>query len=239
MSTNPDSLEGITESFIAGEPTVNEEVVQKLQESNQTDTGESGTVKPETPVSSIPQSSAQSVPVREEFNPAVHESNPDGTPRLTADGKYRRKRGRKSNSPKSANTATVSAQAVPQTPNIDYRGTAVLLSSLVFNGSVAVFGPAWEPSQAEREQIENAATRYCESQDISDIPPGIALLLCMGMYAVPRLSDSQTKEKLRSIGESLGIVRPKPKVVQNESAPVADTKPVAEPQNNGFFSRIG
>lgn len=124
----------------------------------------------------------------------------------------------------------------------DYQASAGFCCDIFFSFNQSVFGPAWKPNSGEETNIRNAAARYWEANQFQDIPPGIALILAVGMYAVPRFNDEETQTRLRSIGEKLGIVKPKPVIVAEsrvQSIPKPDSafKPVDdEPplQRNGY-----
>lgn len=204
----------IAGDMIEHEPTVRSEIVDRLEEKNKASEEEN---EPQTNF----QFSTPKENVSSGFNPDIHESNPDGTPRRTKNGDYRRKRGRKqNNSARSSDNNSTQAKESRNTGNasdtVDYANMGAFFSGMLFSGCVATFGETWEPKPEERSNISNAAARYCESVGMQDIPPGIALCLCVGMYALPRFNDPATREKIRDIGVSLGVVK-RVKKIPNES----------------------
>ena len=220
---------GIAEEIIGNEPRVREEVVAELQaketanlppDQSNTDTATSSGTANEFKFS---ESSAP-----ETFNPSIHETDENGRPVFNAKGGYRKKRGRKpgfspsssssKNTGKAGQNESVSASNGTGTDSMpDYSATGKILAGLFFGVTTSMIGPEWEPSVSENENITNATVRYCEAMEISDIPPGIALLLCVGMYAAPRFQHPNTRAKLRSAMESVGVVKKK--------NPLKDVKP--------------
>ena len=199
--------ESVVDDIITNEPNVREEIVNAIEEK------ESQTAS----VESDPVSVGYAAPTTEAFNPDIHESDDKGNPRLTKDGRFRKKRGQKSNKNRnnqgdSVNEANTGAGETNTSQPIDYKVTAVFFTTIVFSTMETAFGKAWKPSEAEQGNINYCATRFCEANDITDLPPGIALALAFGMYALPRLNDPETKERMRSYGESLGLVSPRKKV---------------------------
>lgn len=156
------------------------------------------------------------------FDPERHERDKNGIPIKTKDGKYRRKRGggaKKSNAPSNGPSA---AGQVP----INHRQTAQFLCGIAFGTATTTLGKHWEPSTQERTQIEDAAYAYALASDMRDIPPGIALIIVAGLYAMPRIAHPDTLSNVRQIGESLGIVKPKPRDSQPERGPQVEEPPI-------------
>lgn len=203
-----DRTEEIVSNLVAAEPKVNDEIIEAMQESEKPQSTEAANVSS----TYIPPPSA-----REAFDPSIHETDDNGNPRLTKDGAYRRKRGQKAKKgtiPVSQNTTTFTTEA--DTKPVDYRGTAIFFTGIVFSTCESLFGKSWKPNSQESENINTAAERFCAANDIQDLPPGIALAVAFGMYALPRLQDPETKERIRAMGESIGMVKPR-KVVKNDA----------------------
>lgn len=160
----------------------------------------------------------------ERFDPERHEVDREtGKPRLTKDGRFRRKRGnaaRKNQGETQGEVGDSDRSDGGLNPQ-RFQQTAEMLGGLFFGATVSVFGEEWKPKPHERELLQDSLARYCESQQMGDIPPGIALVLCVGMYAVPRLNEPETKSKLRK----WGILKPEPVVIP---------EPKHHPTNNGF-----
>jgi hypothetical protein len=72
----------------------------------------------------------------------------------------------------------------------------------LFDGATAaltgVLGPEWQPrNENEREGVVVPLTRYAESKGgLPDLPPGWALAIAVGAYAMPRFRQEPTKTKL-------------------------------------------
>lgn len=214
---NGNILDSLVEDMVNAEPVVRPEILQNVNqqetESPTEPTTESATDSPTstpTPTATAPQTPPQ------QFNPAIHAVDEYGHPKLNKDGSYSLKRGRKAGNKNTTNTNADTNRTNESIPNgtggnnstIDYRGTGQLLSGLFFGGCISTFGESWNPTKKEQDDIEKQTIRFCEAKNIGDIPPGIALVMCVTLYALPRMSDPTTKAKLRQWGETLGLIRP-------------------------------
>lgn len=216
-----DTAAEIVSDIVSNEPRVNEAVVQALNDERSQETETSGSVSTDNPSSTTPTDNG---PV---FDPSIHETNPDGTPRLTKDGKPRRKRGTK---PKNGYQGHTQQQPQPgQVEGLkasDFKQSAGLVAGMMFMAGQAVFGPAWKPADEEKIAIEDAFARYFEAKGFDDIPPGLALIMAIGVYAGPRLAmDETTHERLRA----MGIMRAKPKKVENTAPQQQPQQPQQQP----------
>ncbi len=80
---------------------------------------------------------------------------------------------------------------------VDFRAMGNLVFDLSTNALAMGLGPEWKPqSEQERELVADSLAKYFESQQLKDIPPGMMLLLVCGVYALPRVNQPKTKEKL-------------------------------------------
>ena len=219
-----DELETLVDGIEANEPAVNESSVQAL-------TAADVNTKPlfdgddsATPPDDLP----------EQFDPSIHRVNGRGRPIKTKDGRFAKRSG-----PKSTKTTTAAAVATskPETPP-DYGAAGKMLAGFIFGTTTTLFGPAWKPETLEQANIESASTEYCRSCGFADVPPGVALLLAIGMYAGPRLNDPETRARLRGFGESIGLLRPKPQPTPEPVPPVANA-PVQQPQPSTGFVSLG
>ena len=228
---NPDtSLNGLVADLVDHEPIVREEIVSAMQE-NAEGNGEVIPQEAETPAvengsNSGPTFTRSVDPNPSVFNPEIHSVDENGKPRLRIDGTFAKKRGRR---PGYSGNASGSKNVT-----IDYRGTAQFFAGLMFSSCTAAMGPAWEPKTDERTNVENAATRYCESKGIGDLPPGIALCLVVSLYALPRVNDEETRKRCRSVGERFGLITPLPKPVERRESqpPPANVKIPVVPVEN-------
>lgn len=209
------SIGDILEPVVDAEPSPREDVINAIN---------SKTVEPDNTANGGNESNYGANPIGNQsgdiFNPAIHESNPDGTPRLTADGKYRKKRGRKSGTnnssnakPASGNPNTTNAtDGNPQT-SVDYTGMAAMICTVTFGTLSMALGEHWKPSQAEADQIQQQTAKVMEHYGMSDIPPVVGLCIVVGIYAIPRALHPETKKHL----QQLGVIAPDRKPVSNEA----------------------
>lgn len=80
---------------------------------------------------------------------------------------------------------------------VDFRAMGNLVFDLSTNALAMGLGPEWKPqSPEERELVADSLAKYFESQQLKDIPPGMMLLLVCGVYALPRVNQPKTKEKI-------------------------------------------
>lgn len=197
------------------------------------------------------------------FDPSIHATDSNGNPILKADGTYAKKRGRKKgvsyasvvnsggagsdggDSGRAGTASGVGTQAATGTgtekAQVNYPQLARYMTGVGFMGAESLLGPAWRPTPAEDEQITFCTARYLEHLGVDDIPPGMALCIVVGMYALPRINDPETRNRLAK----WGLVKP-PKVAQPEQEipvqTVAETvkvetpPPQPPPTNNGSFS---
>jgi len=149
------------------------------------------------------------------FDPALHATNDDGSPKLTATGAYAKKRGRKAGGPAlstmpasgpkpgipgaSAEALATAAQAQAA------RSAGIQAAQLVFAVGVIFGGDEWQPRTDaktgldERAMMEGAMGEYFVSQGKTDIPPGIALTFCMLAYAAPRFAMPKTQSRVQTV----------------------------------------
>jgi hypothetical protein len=64
-----------------------------------------------------------------------------------------------------------------------------------FASGEGIFGPDWAPEQNEPEEIAGAFAAYFEAQQMTDLPPGWALAIALGGYALKRVNKPTVKER--------------------------------------------
>jgi hypothetical protein len=146
----------------------------------------------------------QQDPPAEGFNPEIHETGADGRPVMRADGRtFKLKRGRGSPSRRIHATAPppgfATADGAAPAPFADAGAGADVEPIAVkakrcakdsadtfFSLAVAFLSAEWEPEPAERERIETALERVYLRYGSLDLPPGLALVLAVTMYAAKR-----------------------------------------------------
>lgn len=164
-----------------------------------------------------------------EFNPAIHAVQADGTPRKTVGGRYALKRGKGGNQSSAGSTGTsgtgsgapklVIPGGSPANPanaakvaaaRAGGRGAANLLLMLC----VGLGGEEWQPREDkstgmnEKVMLEEGFGDYFVAKDMQDLPPGLALVAMFGMYALPRFRMPQTRTRMQKfrawVGSKIG-----------------------------------
>jgi hypothetical protein len=159
------------------------------------------------------------------FDPSRHEVQDDGRPRLTQDGRFRRKRGG-GGQPRQPKPDT----AYPATSTVDEsRRVAEVLAGIAFGFLESTFGEAWRPTGQERESIVQTGGVVCSQYGVSDMPPVIGLMFAVTMYALPRINDPETRERWRAL-TGREVVSVQEVAEPNKSA---DTAKPPEPYQNG------
>ena len=159
------------------------------------------------------------------FDPALHLTNPDGTPRLTKKGAYMRKRGpAKGRAPKSkagdtdlfsepetpaaavaANVPRETVAAPSPAPataasTLNNRAVAAMLVTTATTLAERVIGPEWKAEKDETKALTDAARVYLDSVGGVEISPGAALAIAVIGYSLPRLAVPNTQTKLQRFG---------------------------------------
>lgn len=236
----PSDISGIAAAAVAVAPKPNEEVVQNLIEkeketenesatntgsSTSSDTGSSGNTNPNY-------GSTRSNTVGG-FDPAIHCTNPDGSPKLTKSGKYRFRRGAKGSSA-STGPSTDSGSGNESGPDFvnNCRNTAAMCTQLLFTVCSSTLGKHWNPDSAqERENLEGALAQYFVARGMPDMPPEVMLGLALFAYAFPRFQHPDTQERL----VQMGLKKRKVVATQNASSDSGnDTK-----RQNSVFQTAG
>lgn len=139
-----------------------------------------------------------------QFDPNQH------TGTKTANGSWRRKAGRKSGG---TNAAAGSAKPKLNLPGgggegpsgneakiAAARASGQGVANLFLMLSVGIGGEEWQPREKpinEKEMLEQGFADYFQSQGWEDLPPGLALIACVGVYALPRFAMPRTKERAK------------------------------------------
>lgn len=133
------------------------------------------------------------------FNPKIHGVNKNGEPYLTKTGKFRKKTGTKDNT-----TGQPGSQLNTESPGIPVTSEAAakISAELLVTVGMQIGGEEWRPMINEEmglNEMENmtfAFEKYFDSRGIVDFPPGIALTIAIGSYALPRLRMPKTKTRV-------------------------------------------
>jgi hypothetical protein len=143
------------------------------------------------------------------FDPKIHASNADGSPRRTVRGAWALKRGNKGKaaaSPPSSNGivlpgASSGASAKEQEARAGGAGAANLFLMLC----VGLGGQEWQPikddktGKDDKAMLEHAFGDYFVSRNWGDLPPGWALVAALCIYAGPRFTMPQTTTRLQRV----------------------------------------
>lgn len=217
----PDLIDELTADHVNAEPRVNEESVAALSAKLAGDDDQANNAPQREPVTSagggttiVPPPPPAHVKT-DVFDPRIHKTDRRGRPIRRKDGKgFAKKPGPKPplSDGEHAPAATVGAAAADSPPAAppNYAKLGEFAAGAFFGATQTILGPAWAPNPDEKTRIEQATTDYCASQGFSDIPPGVALIIALGMYAAPRFADPETRGRIRKFAESLGLVRPAP-----------------------------
>lgn len=125
------------------------------------------------------------------FDPAIHATNADGSPRIKADGTYARKRGRKAGG--AAKTPVERVEDVRVDPA---DAAACQAANLVINGCTMAFGPQWSASPAEAAGMRGAFRDYFAARGVPAVPPEIGLAVVLLAYAAPRIDREKASGKI-------------------------------------------
>lgn len=149
------------------------------------------------------------------FDPSIHATNPDGTPKLRGNGSYALKRGRKKgstfsvseNNPGNADVVDHPAQAqapitsAPQAAaaTLNNAQTALFLVSTVTGVLSRAIGPEWAAEKNETKGLTDATKAYLDATGGITLSPGIALSLAIASYAAPRFAHENTRSRFGRI----------------------------------------
>lgn len=146
------------------------------------------------------------------FNPDIHATNEDGSPRLTESGNFAKKRGRKSGSTNSGGStlgatksqidpATIQKQQIVAKQQAAGKAAA---GSLIMLGMV-IGGDEWRPlvneqmGLNEQANLEQAFADYFTARGLDDIPAGVALSIAVSAYVLPRFTMPKTRTRTATL----------------------------------------
>ena len=129
------------------------------------------------------------------FDPSIHKTYDDGSPKFSRTGNLMRKKGFGGSS-SGANNVYDEDKA--------YRHAAQQASGLFISlGSVftSEFVPNPKSSQDKKDKamLDLGFENYFRAHDVADFPPGIGLCVAMFMYAAPRLQGQEAQSKIQRI----------------------------------------
>ena len=145
------------------------------------------------------------------FNPEIHATGNDGRGKKTASGNWAKKRGRKAGSlkipgDKSAETRAIELEARKKAESAALGQVA---ANLVFTLGVGLGGDEWRPEidpttgKDEPAHMTTAFGDYFHAKNMQDIPPGVALVLAVAMYAAPRFAKPKTQTRVGNFAKRM------------------------------------
>jgi hypothetical protein len=143
------------------------------------------------------------------FDPAVHKTNKEGEPTLSPKGLLIKKPGRKPGSGASAGSV-VGVKKEPESPTtppetVQARATGKMAANMLITLGIVAGGEEWHPAKDEatgldeKLLLETAFADYFEATGRTDIPPGMALTIAIGSYALPRFTLPKTKKRIGGV----------------------------------------
>lgn len=150
------------------------------------------------------------------FNTAIHQVDADGKPKTSARGKLMLKRGRKAGAtsmpPKSKIGSSQTQANLPAATGLNENQlqqaavTGKVSAHMLINVSMMIGGKDFAPQKIaatgidEAAALESAFTDYYIATGKVDMPPNVALLLTIGMYALPRFAMPTVQTNLKVKG---------------------------------------
>lgn len=140
------------------------------------------------------------------FDPKIHATNADGTPRKTVRGAWALKRGNKGkNAPPPSSNGIVlpGASSGASAKEQESRAAGAGAANLLFALAIGLGGAEWQPvideknGRNEKLMLEHAFGEYFVSKQWGDLPPGLALTAALCMYALPRFAMPQTRTRFQ------------------------------------------
>lgn len=144
----------------------------------------------------------------ETFDPEAHAVDGDGNPKKTKAGNWAKKRGRKSVS-ENASVGRVGGKLPEKAPEQIAReksfATGRFAAGSLIQLGIMIGGDEWHPIKDaqsgidERAALESAFGEYFAANDMTDFPPGVALAIAVGGYALPRMAAPKTRSRLGKV----------------------------------------
>ena len=134
------------------------------------------------------------------FNPEIHATNDDGTPKKTATGNFAKKRGRKS----TLNTGEKSAKQIEQEEQAEKaahenRASAVVISGILEQAQMKMISMDFEYSETERAANQAVWEATLAHYGGVNIPPPVALAVDHMTIILTRAQKPAVKDKFGHI----------------------------------------
>jgi len=149
------------------------------------------------------------------FDPAIHRTRRDGSPITTPKGRLyivnepdTSTSGTKKRPSRPKNTSYVAGTDRPETVNqgtAKSRAAGASTAAALIALGIGLGGDEWAPvtnadtGLDERAALETAFADYFEHKNWEDIPPGVALVIAVGCYAIPRFNRPKTRTRLSNV----------------------------------------
>lgn len=123
----------------------------------------------------------------------------------TSKGLWKKRRGSQSSvarSDKSTQLAAADQAAQRAAIEARARGAGIAAANSIFLIGTALGGEEWTPRNEplnEKAMMEQAWGDYFIAKGVTDFPPGVALLMCLTMYAAPRFTMPKTQQRARGL----------------------------------------
>lgn len=151
------------------------------------------------------------------FDPSIHKTNKAGEPTLSPKGLLIKKPGRKpgqgvKSAPGAQTSVVGGAQQGPdksEVARIQARASGTMAANLAIQIGIVAGGDEWQPrfdeasGLNEKVMLESAFADYFEATGKTDIPPGMALTVAIGAYALPRFTMPKTQTRLGKLKKGI------------------------------------
>jgi len=148
------------------------------------------------------------------FDASVHKTDRDGNPTLSKLGKLIKKPGRKVGGKNGESGSFIGGVGVnklsdEQQQKIQCRASGKMAANLLITLGMVAGGEEWQPVRDEKTgldeklMLEGAFADYFEATGQSDIPPGMALTVAIGGYALPRFTMPKTQSRMSKMTGSI------------------------------------
>lgn len=135
-----------------------------------------------------------------EFDPKIHSSNPDGSPKLTKTGKLRLKPGRRSGSQASERLNLPEQREPDFTPRESELGRQYC--GLFLGAGGGALGPDFLPEDdKERVNLEHTFSEWAKRTGQDDLPPNLALVASLSMYTIAKLAKPTVSQRAIFLGQ--------------------------------------
>ena len=135
------------------------------------------------------------------FDKLLHLTDDEGQPKLTKKGLLRKRRRRAA---KRDEIRTAGGLMMNAEDQVQARTAGVVAGNSLILIAQGLGGEEWNPKKDveqgtdERLLLQTAFGDYFVAKGVTDFPPGIALVLAVGMYAAPRFTQPQTQSKIKN-----------------------------------------